>query len=280
MSSPVIIPHFAPLAAEYDALICDVWGVVHNGNTAHVAACEALKTFRDTRGPVVLLSNAPRPADDVEKQFARFGVPRDCYDTIITSGMAARESLAERAGTRPLALLHIGPERDRGLIANLPVTCVEAEHAEIILNTGPYDDTSETPEDYIEPFRPLVARNLVMLCANPDIVVQRDGQLIWCAGALAREYEKLGGEVVYYGKPHLPIYGMALKATAGAQRILAIGDGLQTDIKGANNAGLDALFIAEGIHGAELQALNGAAVGQLLQKSGTKARAVMRALVW
>ncbi len=280
MSEPPILAHFSELAPAYDALICDVWGVMHNGNTAYPAACDALRKFRNSHGPVVLLSNAPRPAEEVEIQFDRFGVPRDCYDTIITSGVAARAGLAERAGNGRLALLHIGPERDRGLFANLPVDCVEEARAEVILNTGPFDDTRDVPEDYIARFRPLAARGLVMLCANPDLVVQRDGKLIWCAGALAAEYEKLGGEVVYYGKPKLPVYDLARAATKGARRILAIGDGLHTDIKGANNAGIDALFIADGIHGEELDLLAPGRLHTLFDKSGTKALAVMRALVW
>ena len=280
MFQPIILSGFSQIAAEYDALICDIWGVMHNGNSPYAAACAALKKFRETRGPVVLLSNAPRPIQDVETMFDRLGVPRDSYDAIVTSGIAARTGLNERAAAHRLAMFHLGPERDRGVFEGLPVDCVEAERAEIILNTGLFDDTTETPQDYIARFRPLVARGLPMLCANPDILVQRDGKLIWCAGALAGEYEKLGGQVIYYGKPHLPIYDLALAATKGARRVLAIGDGLHTDIKGANNAGIDALFIADGVHGEEVEPFTPEHLADLLDKTGTKARAVMRALVW
>ena len=275
-----ILDHFAALAAQYDALICDIWGVMHNGTSPHLAACDALRMFRQTRGPVVLLSNAPRPIRDVESMFDRLGVPRDSYDTIVTSGVAARAGLIARAGKLRLAMFHLGPERDRGVFEGLPVDCVDEAQAEIILNTGLFDDTSETPQDYVARFAPLAARGLLMLCANPDIVVQRDGKLIWCAGALAAEYEKLGGEVIYYGKPFLPIYDLALAATKGAHRILAVGDGLHTDIKGANNAGIDALFIADGVHGEEVEPFTPDHLADLLDKSGTKAHAAMRALVW
>ncbi|MEI9889028.1 MAG: TIGR01459 family HAD-type hydrolase [Rhizomicrobium sp.] len=272
--------HFAEIAPGYDTLICDVWGVLHNGATAYSAACAALKTFRDRHGRVVLLSNAPRPGSDIEEQFARFGVPLDCYDTIVTSGGAAREDLARRAGHGGLAILHLGPVRDRGVYDGLKIELTDAAGAELVLCTGPYDDETETPDDYRDRLADLKARDLTMLCANPDLVVQRGGKLVYCAGSLAKAYEAIGGKVVYYGKPHLPIYDHVRAVAGGAPRPLAIGDGLYTDIKGANAAGIDALFIADGIHGEDVTEFTPAHLEKLFAQAGVHAAAAMRALVW
>ncbi len=282
-AQPQILTNLREIAPDYDALICDVWGVIHNGKTAQVPAVDALRRFRGAHGPVVLLSNAPRPVADVEEQFRKFGVPADCYDAIITSGVATRAALEKRAARHRLKMLHIGPERDRGVFDGLNLDCVEPELAEVALCTGLYDDDRETPDDYKALNGVLLERGLEMLCANPDIVVQRGGKLIFCAGAIAREYEKMGGRAVYYGKPHKPIYETtfeALRRLGPAKRPLAIGDGLETDIRGANGAGLDALFIADGIHGEDVRELTPAHMAALFAKSGVSARAAMRVLAW
>jgi HAD superfamily hydrolase (TIGR01459 family) len=182
-------------------------------------------------------------------------------------------------------MLHLGPERDHGVFASLSVERVEVDQAEIVLNTGLYDDDTQTPEDYAPVLAAMKARELVMLCANPDIVVERGDRLVWCAGALARDYEKLGGEVVYYGKPHRPIYEtvLALAERSAGRKILcplAIGDGADTDIKGANRMGIDALFIAQGVHAAQLGDLTADGIAQLFAVPGIHAKAAMRALVW
>ena len=273
------------IAPRYDALICDVWGVLHNGRVPDLAAADALSRFRRDHGPVVLLSNAPRPLEDLEAQFRHIGVPLDCYDAIMTSGMAAREELARRAETRRLAMLHIGPERDRGVFAGLDIECVDADRAEIVLCTGLWDDDRETPADYTNLLAALAVRGLTMLCANPDIVVQRGGDLVYCAGAIARAYEAGGGRAVYYSKPHRPVYDAALAHAAAIaghtpRRPLAIGDGMETDLKGARQMGLDALFIANGIHAAELGDFTAETVASLLAPAGIPALAAMRTLVW
>ncbi len=283
--SPEIISGLGAIASGYDALICDVWGVLHNGKTAFEPAVEALKHFRSGFGPVILLSNAPRPVSVLEDHFKHVGVPHDCYDAIVTSGVATRDALAIRAQGGRLAILHIGPERDRGVFEGLAIDCVDAAHARVVLCTGLYDDDTETPADYRDTLVDLKRRGLVMLCANPDIVVQRGGKLIYCAGAIARAYEAIGGEVVYYGKPHRPIYDTTLETarkTAGRAiaRPLAIGDGVETDVRGANCADIDVLFIADGIHGDELAEFMPDALAALMQKAGVTARAAMRALVW
>lgn len=286
MSDIQIISGLRDIADEYDALICDIWGVLHNGREPFLAAADALRKFRAERGPVALLSNAPRLVPTLMKQFETIGVPRDCFDTVVTSGMGARDELSWRTrGKGQLPMLHLGPDRDRDVFEGLNVTCVEPDRAEIVLCTGLYHDDHETPEDYAELLETLNKRKLPMLCANPDIVVQRGGQLVYCAGALARAYEKIGGEVIYFGKPYPAIYDLSLEAMRQATRrtvtrVLTVGDGIETDLKGAQAMGFDALFVAHGIHAAELGEITGESLAQLLGKSGVKARAALRELVW
>lgn len=282
---PLILTSLSEFAQTYDAALCDVWGVLHDGRSARSHAVDALQKFREQRGPVILLSNAPRPVGDVEKQFARLGVAHDCYDAILTSGMLAHDDLARRSLGRELRLLHIGPERDRGVFASLPVRFVAADSAELVVCTGLFDDDTESPEDYRDMLTALSRRHLEFLCVNPDMVVQRGGQLVYCAGALARLYTELGGRAVYYGKPHAPIYGAALSLARKAAnradlRVVVLGDGVETDIRGANMAGLDAVFIADGIHGEDVRELTPSAVEKLCSESGVFVRAAMRTLVW
>jgi HAD superfamily hydrolase (TIGR01459 family) len=278
------------IAGQYDALICDVWGVVHDGHRAHDAACDALRRFRAAHGPVVLLTNAPRVPAAVREQFAGIGVPEDCYDGIVSSGGAARAELARRAGgaadKKSLPLYYIGTERDVSIFHGLDVTLTALEEAEAVLCTGLRDDDREVPADYGPELERIAARGLPMLCANPDLVVHRGQRLYWCAGALARDYAALGGPVIYYGKPHAPVYDMARAQIAAfregmpATRPLAIGDGMPTDIKGANAQGLDALFIADGIHGEEIEPYTPAHLTQLLARNGVTATAALRDLKW
>jgi HAD superfamily hydrolase (TIGR01459 family) len=276
-----IISGLSEIARDYDALICDVWGVLHDGNNAFPAACAALKTFKQRRGPVILLTNAPRPVSDVEELFAqKYGVPLDCYDTIVTSGVATRDDLEQRTKQGRLKMLHLGPDRDRGIYEGLNIETTDVDHAQIVMCSGLYDDETEGPDDYTEMLARMKARNLTMICANPDWQVQRDGKLIYCAGAVANAYEKIGGEVVYYGKPKTEIYGYVRAAMKGAKNPLAIGDGMHTDIKGANAAGIDALFIADGVHGEDIAELTERRLAQLFAKAGVHAKAAMRALVW
>ena len=282
-SSPPLVPGLSAIAAGYDAVLCDVWGVLHNGVEAFLPAADAMRNFRNERGPVVLLSNAPRLADGVEAQFDRVGLPRDFYDAIVTSGFAAHDDLLRRTqGGRALPLFYLGPPRDNPVFEGLNVRFASAEDAQVVFCTGFYDDETETPDDYrnlLETFR---ARRLPFLCANPDIVVQRGDKLIYCAGAIAKAYESIGGEVVYYGKPYPAVFEKALaelRARAGAKHPLVIGDGLDTDILGANRMGLDALFIAGGIHAAQLRE-HPDALEALFRKSGVAAIGAMPGLVW
>lgn len=286
---PPIIASFAKIAANYDVILCDVWGVLHNGVAAFAPAAEALKRARAAGTTVILVSNAPRPREGVAKILDGLGVPRDAYDTIVTSGMVTNALLAGRAGTR---FWHLGPERDIGIYDGLDLVFSGLEDAELIVCTGLFDDTVETPEDYADRLKAARARKLPFICANPDIVVERGGDLIWCAGAIAEAYAQLGGEVVFCGKPHRPIYETAL-ATARtlrgsatpAGRVIAIGDALRTDLAGALGVGIDCLFVAAGIHAGELGLEHGGtvdpkALARLLADGPGNPTAVTARLVW
>ncbi len=280
---PPLLRGLSEIAGRYDGVICDVWGVVHNGVEGSAPAIAALRRFRSERGPVVLLSNAPRPAIGVETQFDRLGIPRDFYDGVVTSGGAVRADLEARTRDgKALKIFYLGPARDSPLLEGLNIALTDIDDADLVLCTGPFKDETEKPEDYRDMLMRFKARRLVFLCANPDIVVQRGDKLIYCAGALARFYEELGGAVVYYGKPHAAVFERALAELNTHKRIanaLVIGDGLETDILGANRMGLDVLFIGGGIHGAELRE-NPDALAQLFRKLGVHAAAAMPELEW
>lgn len=251
--APVILNGLKDVAARYDALLCDVWGVVHNGRAVFPGAEAALTGFRKERGPVILLTNAPRPAHIIPAQLDRLGLPREAYDAVVTSGDATTAELASRGD---LKAFKIGPDKDEELYRGLTPNFVELGEADYIICTGLYDDIAEQPDDYRPLLQDAAARKLPMLCANPDIIVKFGDRTLWCAGALADIYAQLGGEVIFTGKPHKPIYDLAYKriaeitgAPVSKERILAVGDGLGTDIAGANAEGLDVIFIADGIHG-------------------------------
>jgi len=282
---PRLISGLSEIASGHDALICDVWGVVHDGKRHHPAAAEALYRFKEKHGPVVLLTNAPRVPAEVAIQCSSYGLPSDCYDAIVSSGGAAREELARRSAARTLPLYYIGPDRDLAMIQGLNVSRTDIADAEVALAIGLRDDMAETPDDYAGELRRMSLRGLTMLCANPDLLVHRGDRLVYCAGSLAQAYEALGGKVIYYGKPHLPVYESALaasRAILGRQprRPLAVGDGLLTDIKGANAAGLEALFIADGVHGEEVEPYSGAHLAALFARFGAMAGSAARKLAW
>ena len=288
MTAPRLIAGLSEIASGYDALICDVWGVIHDGARAHIAAAEALTHFREKHGPVILLTNAPRLTEEVAAQCAQYGVPEGCYDAIVSSGAAARAEL-ERRGAEGLPLYYIGPDKDLPLLSGLKLNFTGIDEAELVFCTGLENDLIETPADYADRLAAMRKRGLTMICANPDLVVHRGPQLCFCAGALARDYEKLGGKAIYYGKPHLPVYDAALAAAGAAaqtagrplpKKPLAVGDGLFTDIAGANRAGLDALFIADGVHGEEIEPFGADHLALLFAKSGVHAMAAARRLEW
>ncbi|HEY8573170.1 TIGR01459 family HAD-type hydrolase [Phenylobacterium sp.] len=287
MTAPALVSGLSEIADQYDVLLCDIWGVIHNGRESFPEAREALARFKAEHGPVILISNAPRPNAPVVAQLAGFEVTWHSFTEVVTSGDATRTLLAERA---PGPAWWLGPERDAPLYEGLDLEFADLEDARFISCTGPFDDEAETPEDYRERFAYAVSKGLEMICANPDIVVQRGDKLIYCGGALAQLYEALDGRVLMAGKPHRMIYELAcaracelLGGPVDKRRILCIGDGLGTDIRGANAQGLDALFIASGIHGEETirdGRLDPAIVQHLLSIEGLAARWAMADLVW
>jgi HAD superfamily hydrolase (TIGR01459 family) len=285
---PPEIPGLASIAGRYGLAVCDVWGVVHNGKTPFPETIAALRAFRAAHGPVILLTNAPRPASDVKLQFDRIGVPHDCYDALVTSGEAARDELQRRAAIgAPLPVFILGPERDSAIHDGLNIVAAPSATAEVVLCTGLFDDETETPEDYRDMLAAFRARNLPFLCANPDLVVRRGDTIVYCAGALARLYEEMGGEVLYFGKPYPPVYDVALargRALNASGAPLMIGDGLETDIRGAVGVGWDTLFILGGIHGVEIGSLPPhraeARLQELFSEKGATPRWRMDALRW
>ncbi|RCS24610.1 TIGR01459 family HAD-type hydrolase [Phyllobacterium salinisoli] len=239
------------LMPRYDVLLCDVWGVVHNGIHAFAPAKAALQRAREAGLTVVLITNAPRPAPLIAAQLSLLGVPEEAYDRIVTSGDVTRDLIA--AG--PRRVFHLGPDRDLALYEGLDVELVEEFEASSVVCTGLVDDEIEAPEDYADMLARLRSRDLPFICANPDIVVERGNRLIWCAGALARDYGLIGGRTLIAGKPHRPIYEAALEVASEVRgvavdksRVLAIGDGMLTDVKGAEQFGIDILYISGGIH--------------------------------
>ena len=256
------------IASNYDVVLSDIWGVVHNGKSAFVAACAALTYFRAGGGTVVLITNAPRPHAPILEQLALLKVPQSAFDAIVTSGDVTLDLIAAH-GAAPLH--HIGPERDLALfeaLARMPgkpyPPLVPLSDADYVVVTGLFNDFTETPVDYDPALAEMRARNMPMICANPDIVVHVGSRLLYCGGAIAQRYEQQGGSPICAGKPFAPIYERALALAAGqrgsataATRVLAIGDAFATDIAGAARQGIDALIVTAGIHRDELHGADG-----------------------
>lgn len=250
-----ILQSLAEVSASYDALFCDLWGCLHNGKQPYAAAVAALQAFRAQGGKVCLMTNAPRPNQYVVAQLDRMGVPRDAWDLVVSSGDAAQDAMFEGAVSRKV--WHIGQAKDDGFFTDIPqahvgspaITRVPLSEAEGIVASGPFDEETETPEDYRDRFQDAIDRGLVMLCANPDLVVDMGETRIYCAGALAEFYESMGGKALYYGKPHAPIYDRArqLMGLGPDARCLAVGDGIDTDILGAMQQGIDSIFVTGGL---------------------------------
>lgn len=256
-----IITALSEVSASYDALFVDLWGCVHNGVTAIPSAVAALQAYRKTGGKVILVTNSPRPRAGVAKQLVHFKVPEDAYDAIATSGDSARSAMYR--GVVGTQIWHYGPESDSRFFDPLEIlenpveiARVELEQASGIVCTGPFD-AQAAPETWRPNLEKALARGLKLLCANPDIVVDRGEIREWCAGAVAKMYTEMGGESLYFGKPHAPIYDLArrrlhkLGDTIPDSRILAIGDGILTDVKGAIDEGIESLFITGGLAAAE-----------------------------
>jgi len=277
---PLGIKNLSVIASNYDALLCDAWGVIHDGVALFDGVEEALRKFRAECGPVIILTNAPRPASIIPPQLDRLGLSRDAYDAVVTSGDATRAEIIKRL---PAPAFRLGPEKDEALYDGVEVSFAELANAEFIVCTGLIDDQSENPESYRPLLQRAADRNLPMICANPDIVVRWGGRLIYCAGALAEIYQELGGDVIFGGKPHAPIYDLSFAAIENARggpvdrrRILAIGDGVKTDIAGANNQNIDAVLVSGegGIH------TGGGSIEDVLHGAGVRVIAAMEQLRW
>src|SRR5689334_12227565 len=267
-----------------EVVLSDIWGVVHNGLESFPEACAALHTYRQQGGVVILITNAPRPADSVQRQLRKLGVADETYDAIVSSGDLTRHFVADHPGKK----LHwIGPERDSSIHRGLDPVMSELNGADYIICTGLFDDETETPEDYRPMLMKALARKVPLICANPDIVVERGDRLIYCAGAIAELYRELGGDVVFYGKPHRPIYQRAM-ALAGErqghpidrEKVLAIGDSVLPDLTGAREFGIDCLFFTRGIHAEEWEGLDQLDPASVLELFGHPPKALMRELKW
>lgn len=279
-----VIGSIREIGSRYRAWVVDIWGVMHNGHRAFPGAVAAARRFREHGGILVLLSNSPRPTIGVQEQLRRLGVPDDAYDATVTSGDLTRYELGKHEGA---TVFHLGPERDLPIFDGIPVKLGRPEDAELVVCSGLFDDETETPEDYEGLLHELAERKLTMLCANPDHLVERGHKLVYCAGALAQLYAEDGGEVIYAGKPYAPIYELAaeiITERAGRKvprsEILAIGDGIHTDMAGAADFGLDAVFVASGLHvGPGGEGLDDLRLTELFE--GRKPpRAAMPALAW
>lgn len=285
---PPILSHAGPLLERYDVIFCDVWGVVHNGVTAYEGACRALETFRSGGGTVILVSNAPVPKRRVADMLESRHVPQAAWDDIVSSGDIALAHVQKRGFTR---LYCIGPQdRDQALFGALKARSVSLQESEAIICTGLTDDRHEKPDDYRGLLEEALTLRLPFVCANPDLVVDVGGTLLYCAGAIADLYAHMGGAVYWAGKPHLNSYETAHHRAEALRdenvprgKILIIGDSLRTDMKGAETFGSDALFIASGIHRQETMdgiSLSAKGLTDLFVPGSPPAIAAMAELRW
>src|SRR3954468_22364697 len=284
MTSLRFVEGLRDLVGGLEVVLSDIWGVVHNGLVAFPEACEALHTFRKQGGTVILITNAPRPADSVQRQLRKLGVDDATYDAIVSSGDLTRHFIADHPGRK---MFWIGPERDNSIHRGLDPALAPLGQADYIVCTGLFDDETESAEDYRAMMLQARDRKLPLICANPDIVVERGDRLIYCAGAIAELYRELGGEVIFYGKPHRPIYERAMALAGERQghqidrkKVLAIGDSVRTDLTGAREFGIDCLFVTRGIHAEEFEGLDQLDPASVLELFGHPPKALMRELKW
>lgn len=254
-----IVQSLAEVGGAYQALLVDLWGCYHNGITPYPAAMAALRDYRAGGGLVILLTNAPRPAYSVKRFLEHIGADPASYDGIMSSGAACRRAI--RHGEYGQRFHYVGPPRDLHMLTDLGLEDMALDRAQAILLTGMVDDLTETPADYAGRIAAWRARGLTVLCANPDLVVDRGERRLYCAGSVAQAYERAGGRVVWFGKPHGPTYDQCfdlLAELAGHEiardRVLAIGDGIGTDVKGGLDYGLDVMFVTGGLAAAEVGA--------------------------
>ncbi|MGL4637403.1 MAG: TIGR01459 family HAD-type hydrolase [Beijerinckiaceae bacterium] len=288
MNNALLTSGLHALADRYDVIFSDVWGVVHNGIAPHHGAGEALTAFRAKGGVVIMISNAPRPNWSVIEQLDRIGVAKTAYDAVVTSGDVTMELAMEQ----PIReCFFIGADKDEPLFRDLAVARVSLEKASFVICSGLRDDDTETAEDYRSLLVDIRKRNLPMICANPDLVVERGNRLLPCGGAIAAIYEEMGGAVTQAGKPFPRIYNATLaKASAklgrtpDKARVLAVGDAIRTDIAGAVPFGVDSLFLSAGIHAHDLHdsadKLDAGKLAQFLTQQVFQPTSTMQKLAW
>ena len=284
---PRLIVGLSAIADRFDHVLVDQWGVLHNGRGAVAGAPEAVAALRRAGKQVLVLSNSGKRAAANAARLAALGLPPEAYDGIVTSGDVTTNVIAGRPGQ---TVFHLGPDRDRPMYATLDVRFAPVESADYAVCSGLFNDETETAEDYRHILGRMRARNLFMVCANPDIVVERGDRLVACAGAIADLYRDMGGDVLYAGKPYRPIYDQALAtaesvrgAPTALARVLAIGDSVRTDVTGAAAFGVDCLFVTAGIHAEELggrDTPDRSVVQQIFAGAGVMPKAVMRRLAW
>jgi HAD superfamily hydrolase (TIGR01459 family) len=284
MTTLRFVERLRDLVDGVEVVLSDIWGVVHNGLESFPDACAALRSYRSQGGTVILITNAPRPADSVRRQLRKLGVSDGTYDAIVSSGDLTRHYVADHPGRK---VFWLGPERDNSIHRGLDPVLSPLEDADYIICTGLIDDETESAEDYREMMQKARERKLTLICANPDIVVERGDRLIYCAGAIAELYRELGGDVIFYGKPHRPIYERAMALAlerrghaVGLDRVLAIGDSVRTDLAGAHGFGIDCLFVTRGIHSEEFEGIDQLDPASVKELFGHPPRALMRELKW
>ena len=284
MTTLHFVERLRELVDGVDVVLSDIWGVVHNGVESFPEACEALHTFRGRGGTVILITNAPRPADSVQRQLRKLGVADDAYDAIVSSGDLTRHYVAEHPGRK---VFWLGPERDSSIYRGLDPVLAPLEQADYIVCTGLYDDETESAEDYRGMMMQARARDLTLICANPDIGVERGDRRLYCAGAIAELDRELGGPVIFYGKPHRPIYEEAMVLAArrrgravDLKRVLAIGDSVRTDLAGAHGFGIDCLFVTRGIHSEDFEGIDQLDPASVKELFGHPPKALIRELRW
>jgi HAD superfamily hydrolase (TIGR01459 family) len=284
MSTLRFVERLRDLIDGKEVVLSDIWGVVHNGLESFPEACEALRLYRGRGGTVILITNAPRPADSVQRQLRKLGVADDTYDAIVSSGDLTRHYVADHPGRK---VFWLGPERDNSIHRGLNPVLSPLEECDYIICTGLIDDETESAEDYREMMLKARERGLTLICANPDIVVERGDRLIYCAGAIAELYRELGGDVIFYGKPHRPIYERAIALAArrrnhdiALDRVLAIGDSVRTDVAGALGFGIDCLFVTRGIHSEEFEGIDQLDPLSIKELFGHPPKALIRELKW
>ena len=284
MTALRFVERLRDLVGGKEVVLSDIWGVVHNGLESFPEACEALHSYRSQGGTVILITNAPRPADSVQRQLRKLGVADEVYNAIVSSGDLTRQYVAGHPGGK---VFWLGPERDNSIHRGIDLTISPLDEANYIICTGLFDDETETPDDYRSMMQQALERKLPLICANPDIVVERGDRLIYCAGAIAELYRELGGEVIFYGKPHRPIYERAMELAAAhvshpiaRDKVLAIGDSVRTALAGAHGFGIDLLFVTRGIHSEEFEGVEQLDPASVKELFGHPPRALMRELKW